>query len=423
MTFVSNVTRSKLKRRNFLLAASAAPLLSLPCWAQIGPARRSRDGLFRFSDDTPLVDFHKFVRGPIQLRSAEILVVGERKHQFVRVTSVDGHEGIIKANSRMEEVTSLFHQIAEPAFSGRDLRDLQTIITDVYRAQYKFAGLAFWTAIGHLELAVWDMLGKAANKGCAEMMGPLLRTEIPIYVSSLDRKSTPEEEVEAIRKAVAETGATGCKIKAGGRMSRNVDAYPGRTAALVPAVRKAFGDDFTIYVDANGSYDAPTAIELCRMLEDNGVAMLEEPCPHEDVEMTAQVVKRTKLKIAGGEQDGSMERWRWYIENKALDVLQPDFMYNGGMLRTLYVQRMAADAGVPVAPHYPRNGIETVELLHFAAQASNLYGLQEYRLKPRVLDFAHSPVITPKDGKLRLPDGPGFGASFDPDLWKTAIRL
>ncbi len=377
----------------------------------------------RFDDAPAPVDLQQLVPRPVRLRSAEILVVGARKHEFVRVTSTDGDEGVIKANSRMAEVASLFHQIAVPGFSNADLRDLPLLLERVYRTQYKFAGLAFWTAIGHLELAIWDMLGKVAKRRCVEFMGPVVRTEIPIYVSSLDRRSTPEQEVAAIRRAVEATGAKGCKIKVGGRLSRNVDAYPGRSEALVPAVRKAFGDDFTIYVDANGSYDAPAAIELCRMLEDHGVDLLEEPCPHEDVEMTRQVVERTKLKIAGGEQDGSMERWRWYIENRALDVLQPDFMYNGGMLRTLIVQRMAKAAGIPVAPHYPRNGVETVELLHFAAQARNLYGLQEYRMNPRVLDFGHSPVITPKDGKLTLPSGPGFGVSYDPSLWPGAARL
>jgi L-alanine-DL-glutamate epimerase-like enolase superfamily enzyme len=67
--------------------------------------------------------------------------------------------------------------------------------------------------------------------------------------------------------------------------------------------------------------------------------------------------------------------------------------------------------------------METVELLHFAAQAENLYGLQEYRMNPRVLDFAHSPVIAPIDGALRLPPGPGFGVEIDPAIWKDARRL
>jgi L-alanine-DL-glutamate epimerase-like enolase superfamily enzyme len=98
-------------------------------------------------------------------------------------------------------------------------------------------------------------------------------------------------------------------------------------------------------------------------------------------------------------------------------------MYNGGMLRTLVVQRMAAQAGVGVAPHYPRNGAETAELLHFAAQAPNLHGLQEYRMKPRLLDFAHAPAIAPRDGMLALPPGDGFGVECDPGLWAKAVRL
>lgn len=410
-----------MDRRAFLLAATASTVLAGTSRGQV--ALKGPDGLYRFPPAAgPTVDFRRFVKRPVTVATAEILVVDGR-HQFVRVTSKEGDEGVVKANSRMEEVTSLFHQLAKPAFVGKDARDLEPIILSLYRREYKFAGLAFWTAVGHLELALWDMLGKAAGRRCVDFMGPVLRERVPIYLSSLDRNSTPEAEVAAIERGVAETGATGCKIKVGGRMSRNADAAPGRSEALVRLARKRLGDRFTIYADANGSYDAPAAIELCRMLEDHGVAMLEEPCPHEDVEMTRQVVDRVRIPIAGGEQDGSMERWRWYLENKALEVLQPDFMYNGGMLRTLRVQRMAAAAGVGIAPHYPRNGAETVELLHFAAQASNLHGLQEYRLKPRKLDFAHAPVIGPKDGHLTLPPGPGFGIRYDPGLWPKATRL
>lgn len=357
------------------------------------------------------------------MASAELLVVGGA-HQFIRVRSTDGDEGVVKANSRMEEVTSLFYQIAVPGFKNADLRDLSAIIDRIYTSQYKFAGLAFWTAIGHLELAVWDMLGKAAGKRCVEMIGPVLRTAIPIYVSSLDRTSSGAQEAEAVAIAVAQTGARGAKIKVGGRMSRNRDAFPGRSEEVVRAVRRRMGDDFILYADANGSYDAPAAIELVRMLEDYGVAMLEEPCPFEDFEMTAQVTRAARrIKIAGGEQDSAMERWRWYLEHEGLDVLQPDFMYNGGLLRTLRVQRMAAAKGVGIAPHYPRNGMETVELLHFAAQAPNLYGLQEYRLRPRVLDFSHQPRIEPKDGVLTLPVDPGFGVSIDPAILEQAKRL
>lgn len=384
---------------------------------------RRPDGLLSFPDaPADQVAFRRWLDRPVVLRSAEMLKVGGR-HEFVRVVSEDGVEGLVKANSRMAEVSSLFHLVVKPRLVGQDMRDIERLIRELYTREYKFASLPFWTAVGHLELAVWDMMGRTAGVRCVDFMGPVQRTEIPIYISSLRRNTSPEEEVAWLGEEVEATGARGVKIKVGGRMSRNADASPGRSEGVVRAVRRRFGDDFTIYADANGSYDAPAAIELCRMLDDYGVAVLEEPCPFEDVEMTRQVVERTALTIAGGEQDSSMERWRWLIENRALDVLQPDFMYNGGMARTLEVQRMAAAAGIGVAPHYPRSGSETVELIHFAAYAPNLHGLQEYRGQGRDLDFAHQPRLAPRNGVLTLPPGPGFGVTYDPGLWPSAERM
>jgi len=412
-----------VNRRGVLngLAGLAGLGLTGPAAAQV--AVRDPGGLFRFPDDPPpQVDFRRWFDRPVVLRSAEMLKVDDR-HEFVRVMSEDGIEGVIKANSRMAEVSSLFHLVVKPRLVGEDMRDIERLIRDLYTREYKFASLPFWTAVGHVELAIWDMMGRTAGVRCVDFMGPVQRTEIPIYISSLRRNTTPEEEVAWLAEEVETTGARGVKIKVGGRMSRNQDASPGRSEAVVRAVRQHFGDDFTIYADANGSYDAPAAIDLCLMLTAWGVAILEEPCPFEDVEMTRQVVDRATIAIAGGEQDNSMERWRWLIENRALDVLQPDFMYNGGMARTLEVQRMADAAGIGVAPHYPRSGSETVELIHFAAYAPNLHGLQEYRGQGRDLDFAHEPRIAPRNGVVTLPEGPGFGVTFDSDLWSSAERL
>jgi L-alanine-DL-glutamate epimerase-like enolase superfamily enzyme len=411
-------------------AAAAGAFLASPVPARAGfhPATRdSRRRLVFAGERRQVVDFGSFVSSPVILERIEVVSLS-RNSEFLRVTSRDGATGVVKANSRMAEVMSLLDMVVAPRFLGEDVRQLEAIIDDLYRREYKFAGLALWTAVGHLELAIWDMLGKAAGVPCARFIGPQLRDRIPVYLSSLDRNSTPEAEVAFLQERLAATGARAVKIKVGGRMSRNRDASPGRQEALVQLARRALGDGVTIYADANGSFDAPTAIRLCQVLEDNGIDILEEPCPFEDFEMTAQVAdhvrrRRMRLKIAGGEQDGAMERWRWYLENRALHVLQPDFMYNGGMSRTVKVARMAEAAGVPVAPHYPRNGVETVELLAFASVTPNLYGFQEYRARLRTLDFEHSPVLDPVDGMLPVPDGPGFGASYDPDIFTRGRRM
>jgi L-alanine-DL-glutamate epimerase-like enolase superfamily enzyme len=391
-------------------------------------ARPGADGLLRFGLPVePAVDFKRFVTAPVKIAAVDVVALGGPT-QFVRVRSTDGAVGVVKANSRMEEVVSLLDLAVVPRLVGEDARDIEALVDRIATLEYKFLGLALWTAIGHIELAIWDMLGKVAGRRCIDFMGPERRSSIPFYLSSLNRNTTPDEEVAWLAEVVGRTGATGIKIKAGGRMSRNADASPGRQEALVPLARKTFGDAFTIYVDANGSFDAPAAIRLVDMLEDYGVAILEEPCPFQDHRMTRQVtsyVNRTgkRIRIAGGEQDGALEVWRDYLADGTLHVLQPDFMYNGGMARTLRVARMAEATGVGVAPHYPRNGVETVELLHFACHIPNLHGLQEYRGRPRTLDFNHSPRLELKGGRLSLPPGAGFGADYDPDIFVRGRRL
>lgn len=424
------MTCPQTRRRAIITGAGAALLAGLSGEAKAGflAAARRRDGMLAFDGDrVQVIDFTRWLPAPVLLDRIEVVSLS-RDSEFIRVTSKDGATGVVKANSRMAEVMSLLDLIVAPRFLGRDMREVEAIIDALYRAEYKFAGLALWTAVGHLELAVWDMLGHAAQVPCTTFMGPRLRERISFYLSSLSRTSTPEREVAFLQEQLALTGAKAVKIKVGGRMSRNEDASPGRQEALVALARKTLGDAVTIYADANGSFDAPAAIRLCDLLEDHGVDILEEPCPFEDFEMNAQVTRhvrrrRMRLKIAGGEQDGALERWRWYLENRALHVLQPDFMYNGGMSRTIKVARMAAAAGVPVAPHYPRNGIETVELMAFAATTPNLYGFQEHRARERVADFGHTPALRLVNGELPVPAGPGFGASYDSEIFTRGRRM
>lgn len=414
-----------IDRRSALAALAAG--LAAPAAATLRPAAPQADGLLAFPAGVrSMVPFGQHLSNPLRLATVEPLLVGGR-HQFLRVRSTDGAEGVVKANARLEPVLSLLDRAVVPHFIGEDVRSLEALVQRAYVREYKFASLPFWTAVGHLELAIWDMIGKAAGVRAVDLMGGPVRTSIPVYLSSLSRGAV-EPDLDTLEREVAETGARGIKIKVGGRMSYNAEAAPGRDRAIVAGTRKRFGDDFTIYADSNGSYDAPAAIRLLDLLEDHGVAILEEPCPHEDPEMQAQVTRHVdrrglRIRIAGGEQDGRMEQWRWYLAHRGLHVLQPDFMYNGGMLRTLMVARLAAAAGVGVAPHYPRNGAETAELIHFAAHVPNLHGLQEYRARPRTLDFPHSPDIRPVNGALELPPGPGFGIAYDPAMWRDATPI
>jgi len=405
--------------RRQLLSGLTAATFAGPVAAQ---SVRRPDGLLAFAEPVDPVDFNSLHSDPIRIRAIELWYTSQADTPMVRVVSDEGISGVVRASTKAEATNEIFEALVLPHFIGRDARDLPDLVRRAYREEYEYASVPFWSDLGQLEVAIWDMIGKTVGKPCHALMGKKLRSEIPLYLSSNQRGTTPEEEVEHLRERVEETGCTAIKVKIGRRMGRNTDMRPGRSEAMIKAVREAFGDGFTIYADANGAYDAPTAIEVCRMLQAYGVAMLEEPCPFEEFEMLRQVTERADILIAGGENDSAMEKWRWHCENKGLDVVQPDPMYNGGILRCLEVQRMSEAASLLYNPHFPRNNADTAPLLHLCAVAPNLYGFQEYRSRPDTLDYAHTPQLSPRGGMLPVPDGPGWGIEYDPILWSTSTR-
>jgi len=344
---------------------------------------------------------------------------------IVRARSIDGATGYAFANSRLRYLLPILQELVIPFFIGKDARALETLVDGVYAHQsnYKLAGLAFWNSVSHVEFALLDLLGKLVEKPVAALFGPILRTEIPIYLSSMRRDTTPEAEVAWVGERLATTEAKAVKLKIGGRMSNNADAWPGRTEGLVALARKTFGDDIAIYVDANSSYDAPTAIEVGRMLESYAVGWLEEPCPFEDYEATKAVADALTMPVVGGEQDTNIHHFSWMVRNRGVDMLQPDLLYNGGMIRTLRVAQVAAAAGMTVAPHSPKNDPLAAYMLHFAAIIPNLGPHQEWRALPEDNPGWYSPVLVPRNGTVAVPTGVGLGITYDDALLTNAKHL
>jgi L-alanine-DL-glutamate epimerase-like enolase superfamily enzyme len=254
------------------------------------------------------------------------------------------------------------------------------------------------------------------------LLGDIVRQEVAIYVASGRRDTTPEEEVEHLRKLVEQSGAKAVKFRVGGRMSRNADAMPGRTDKLIPLVRKAFGDAIDIHADANSSYDPPQAVKVGRLLEEVGAVYFEEPCPFDHLEDTKVVTDALRIPVAGGEQEYSDWRFRWMIGNRGVDVVQPDLHYYGGMVRSVRVARMAALANMPTTVHIS-GGFGFVYMLHFASCVPDVGRYQEYKLGTEKYNaWLHSPIRV-KDGKMSVPTGPGVGIADVAGLLKGAQEV
>jgi len=346
---------------------------------------------------------------PVIIDSIRLL---KRDKEFlVHVRSRDGAEGVSLTNPpRAEYLSSILQQLVIPFFLGKDARDLENLLWELYRWQdnYKLYGLALWSPQAWVEFAILDMLGRIARKPMGALLGDIVRREAAFYIASGRRDTTPEQEVEHLRRLVEQSGAKALKFRVGGRMSRNADAMPGRTEKLIPLVRKAFGDGFAIHADANSSYDPPKAIEVGRLLEEVNAVYFEEPCPFDHLEDTKRVADALSIPVAGGEQEYSDWRFRWMIANRGVDIVQPDLHYYGGMIRSIRVARMAELAKMPTTVHIS-GGFGFVYMLHFASCVRDIGRFQEYKLGTERYAHWFDPPITVKDGKMTAPSGPGAG--------------
>jgi L-alanine-DL-glutamate epimerase-like enolase superfamily enzyme len=353
---------------------------------------------------------------PVIIDRLELLRFNE--NFICRVTSVDGAKGLsVSNNAQMISLYPVFKNRLQPFFPGKDARMWEQLLEEVYvyRSNYKLQNLALWVPLATIEFAVLDMLGNIAGKSIGGLIGDVVNSEIAVYQANNHRGKSAEESIGLIQKNVAETGARALKFKVGGRMSKNADDPPGRSEKLIPLVRKTFGNDMVIYADSNGSYDAEEAIRIGRIMEDYGYDFYEEPVPFDWYEETREVAGALSIPVAGGEQEPSMRNFRWLIGNDALDVVQPDLFYFGGMVRSMKVARMAELMGKPCTPHISGSGLGYLYMMHFVSALPNAGPYHEFKGFNREIPLeCPTAPLTSDNGIVKVPAGPGLGVEIDP---------
>jgi len=339
---------------------------------------------------------------------------------FVKVTSDDGKEGWGQVSNYNADITcQIFHrQVARYAL-GQDALDIETLVTLIPEREHKFPGSYLMRAITGLDTALWDLRGKLEGKSVCELLGGKPRP-FPVYASSMKRgEITPEAEAERLKRLQGECGYKAFKFRVGKECGHDEDEWPGRTDAIVPQVRKALGDSAILLVDGNSGYTPKKAIAVGHMLQDHGVVHFEEPCPYWEYHWTKEVKEALELDVTGGEQDCDLALWRFAIDMRAVDVVQPDVCYIGGINRTLKVVEMAKRAGIPVTPHSANLSMVTVFTLHLMGAIENAGPYVEFSIEGEDYypwqDGLFTPALVAKDGKVQIPDAPGWGVEISKD--------
>jgi len=338
---------------------------------------------------------------------------------FVRVTAEDGAEGWGQLSPYNSDITAaVLHRQVVPWALGRACDDIAGLIDIIPLREHKFIGSYLSRAMCGLDTALWDLRGKREGKSVCELLGGKPR-QLRVYASSMKRDITPEAEAERFLRLRDQSGYDAFKFRIGAECGRDVDEWPGRTEEIVPTLRAAMGDDVALLVDANGGFSPKRAIDVGHLLQEHGISHFEEPCLFWEIDQTREVADALAIDVAGGEQDCMIPTWRHMIASRAVDIIQPDICYVGGLTLALQVAEMGAKAGLPCTPHSANLTMVTLFTMHFLGAIPNpgkylefsIEGADYYPWQEGL--FRNSPYAV-CDGRVTIPSDPGWGIEIEP---------
>lgn len=314
-----------------------------------------------------------------------------------------------------------------PRVVGRDPFDVEVVWEDLYNRIKDYGAQGFSiTALSGIDIALWDIMGRATGQPIHKLIGGAYRIEIMAYATGLyfiDMDRLVEEAVEEAQGYVAD-GFRAIKMKIG-------LGDPALDLRRVAAVREAIGPDVKLAVDANHCFTVPQAIQLGRAMESLDLLWFEEPISPEDHDGYALVSQALDMAVAGGENDFTRWGFRDIIAKKAMDIVQPDVCAAGGISEMRKIATLASAFGVECVPHAWGSAIGLAATIQFIAALPDQP--PAFRPMPPMLEFEQTPnplrdelarePIRQVRGMVKVPDGPGLGIEVDRDVlmkWKTA---
>jgi galactonate dehydratase len=339
---------------------------------------------------------------------------------YVQVRTDDGLVGV--GETRMLSHTqALLGYLAEATGNhilGTDPFDIESLVRRMKYGDYGRAGEIVMSGIACVEMACWDIVGKALGQPVWRLLGGRVHERIKAYANGwYTVERTPEEFHAAARRVIAR-GYRALKFDPFGPGRYELDHDERmRAVALVEAVRDAVGPEVEILLEMHGRFAPHEAVRIAGLVERFTPSWLEEPVPPENLKALAKVAAQTNLPIATGERIHDRIEFRELFESQAADVIQPDIGHLGGILETRKLAATAETHYVLVAPHNVGGPVLTAANLHLAACTPNFKILEHFN------DFADEEVKRAApglpdviDGYFDLPTAPGLGVDLDVDF-------
>jgi galactonate dehydratase len=354
------------------------------------------------------------------MKIAEVtpLVMGTewRNLTMVKVRTDEGLVGVgeVRMVNHTQALLGYLEHAIPSHVLGADPFDVEALVQRMWRTDYERAGATVMSGISAVEIACWDIIGKAVGLPVFKLMGGAVRDRIKAYANGwYTVERTPDEFHAAARRVVAR-GYRALKLDPfGAGTSELAPDELRRAVGLVEAVRDAIGPDNELLVEMHGRFTPATAVSVARELEPYRPSWIEEPVPPENLKALARVAKQVTIPVATGERIHVRHEFRELFELEAADIVQPDITTVGGLLETRKIAAWADVHYVLLAPHNVGGPISTAAALHLAACTTN------FKIQEHFNDFTEAAVKesapgNPEvvDGFFALPQGPGLGVTL-----------
>jgi galactonate dehydratase len=344
---------------------------------------------------------------------------GLRNYLFVRLHTDTGLTGVGEASLEWQEKTvqTLAHEWVEGRVLGRDPFDIEALIGGLIRDQYQ-GGATIMTAISGVEIALWDLIGKACGQPVYRLLGGRCHAQLPAYANGwYGGAQTPQEYAERARAAVAR-GYRALKFDPFGTAWKDLSPEEEEAAVdRVAAVRTAVGPAVGLMIEFHGRLSAGSAVAIIRRLERFTPAWCEEPVAPECLDLLAEVKRQVHCPVAAGERLYTLADFYRLTALRAADVVQMDLAHCGGILGGKKIAAMAAVQDLRVAPHCSVGPVALAACLHFDLSTpcfliQEAFGEFDVPWRDRLVR-GWNPI---RDGALHVSDAPGLGLEIDEDV-------
>lgn len=328
---------------------------------------------------------------------------------IIGLGEVDSSPYIVKAIIETPPSHSVARGLRE-LLIGQDPLEISALWQRMYNGSiyYGRRGVVIHAMSG-IDMALWDILGKATGQPVYKLLGGARRNKIRAYASHLMPDSV--DGVESLMKTDLDQGYTAVKL-GWGTLGQNLPADVARIATA----RKALGTEPFLMIDGGNCWDAPTACELTRRVEPCDLYWLEEALSPDDFEGYTRLSRSTTIRLAEGEMNTVAEEFRDLIERAQIDILQPDLSRVGGFTEARRIATLAELHHRLVVPHAWSTGILVAASLHFNVTLAR-EPVQEFTLtgSPLTTDLILNRPI-PRDGWFELPNAPGLGVELNMEV-------